>query len=269
MKQFVLPGENEAGDSITLTGKEFRYLCVVRRYRPGDAVPALTPGGHPLELVLTDVGEGECRGRLTAVSRAASRHAAGAAGAPTLPRITLCQATLKGRKFDQVVRQATEAGVDRILPIVTRYTVADPRATGRDEKKLHRWQTIAREAVQQSGRGDIPVVEPPRSLEHLLDTGTLPHGPADPGGKIFFHEKAREAPPLHKSLVPDERAAEPEEVYLLLGPEGGLSPEEVAKLRRTGWRPGFLGPHVLRSETAAVYALAAVQTVLREVDAWA
>lgn len=287
MKQFVLPGEHEPGDSVTLTGKDYHYLCVVRRYRPGAVVPALTPGGNPLTLTITGVADGRCHGRLEerlseSVGPASGELRSGApeepengaceSGAPELPatfserlpEITLCQGALKGKKFDQVVRQATEAGVSRIMPLVTRHAVADPTGADREEKKLRRWRTIVREAVQQSGRREIPSVEPPRSLEEVLPV------PERNARKIYFHEKATDAPPLSATLQLPSQAEEPAgEVWLLLGPEGGLSAEEVAKLRRAGWRPGFLGPQVLRSETAAVYALAAVQTVLREVDGWA
>lgn len=266
MKQFVLPPEDEYAEVVTLTGREYHYLCVVRRYGEGDLIPARTARGVPKTLILTEIGKEYCLGRLTEASpdRQPEGHGSdGAQAAPGEPRIVLCQATLKGKKLDQVVRQATEAGVHRVVPVVTRHAVSDPVAAGRGAKKVERWRIIAKEAVQQSGRPTVPRVDEPRELEELL-----PFFPDPPGGlSMFFHESAAEAEPLHKTLLP--KGEPPEEIWIIVGPEGGLSEDEVAKLRRAGCVAGYLGPQVLRSETAALYAVAAVKTVVREVETWA
>lgn len=261
MKQFVLPPEDEHSEEVELTGGEFRYLCVVRRYRAGDAIPARTSGGTPKTVTLTEVGTGFCRGTVT--NRVEAIEQRPEAEKRATPRVVLCQATLKGKKLDQVVRQATEAGVDRIIPVVTEHAVSDPVTAGRGAKKVERWRTIAKEAVQQSGRQEIPTVEEPIELDGLLPR--LPD--RESARSIFFHEAAGNAEPLHRTLLLDGRPVE--EIWILVGPEGGLSEDEVAKLRRVGWVPGFLGPQVLRSETAAIYAVAAVKTVIGEVEAWA
>jgi 16S rRNA (uracil1498-N3)-methyltransferase len=305
VKQFVLPPEDEHSRLVRLTGREFHYLCVVRRYREGDVIPALTSAGVAKRLVITEIGKEYCLGRVTDVGeegppgsgpgvsaqsgpgvseqsdpeaseqsgREAWEHPGGSPGnrdessselsASTEPRIVLCQATLKGRKLDQVVRQATEAGVDRLVPVVTDHSVSDPVRAGRGEKKVERWRTIVKEAVQQSGRPTIPQVDEPLELDELLPS--LPDN--SDALCLFFHESAREAEPLHKIL--SRHGEPPAEIWILVGPEGGLSDEEVAKLRRTGCVAGYLGPQVLRSETAALYAVAAVKTVVDEGETWA
>lgn len=279
MKQFVLPPEDEHAETVRITGREYHYLKVVRRYRPGDTLPALTSAGVPKSLTITEIGADYLLGRLQ--PREPARSGAGgrelsntrSAGAsrtagdrrsssPTGaggPRLVLCPATLKGRKLDQVIRQVTEAGVSAVRPVVTLRSVSDPLSSGRAEKKAQRWRTIAREAVQQSGRREIPEIDEPVTLDELLDA------PRPESLLIFFHEADPEAPALSETL---RRCARAEEIRLLLGPEGGLAPEEVAKLRRVGGVSSYLGHRVLRSETAALYAVAAVQTLLEEVREW-
>ena len=269
MKQFVLSPEQEHSEEVRLTGSEFHYLCVVRRYRAGDEIPARTSGGRPKTLTLTEVGADFCLAKVDAREEAASPGIADRPADTTgrrhrrEPRVVLCQATLKGKKLDQVVRQATEAGVERIIPVVTDHSVSDPVSAGRGEKKVERWRTIAKEAVQQSGRRELPAVQEPMELDSLI-----PQLQEQERRRcIFFHEAAREAAPLHRTLLVDGRPAN--EIWILVGPEGGLSADEVAKLRRAGCVPGFLGPQVLRSETAAIFAVAAVKTVVGEVEEWA
>lgn len=254
MKQFVLPPEDEHSQEVRLTGREFHYLCVVRRYRAGDEVPARTSGGQPKTLKLSTVEKEFCLATVT--DRCEADH-------PGEPRVVLCQATLKGKKLDQVVRQATEAGVERIIPVVTDHAVSDPVSAGRGVKKAERWRTIAKEAVQQSGRREIPRVDEPVELDELLPE----LGKQEAARCIFFHESAADAQPLHRSVLRNGRPAE--EIWIVVGPEGGLSEDEVAKLRRAGGVAGFFGPQVLRSETAAIYAVAAVKTVVGEVETWA
>lgn len=268
MKQFVLPPEQEHSEEVRLTGSEFHYLCVVRRYRPGDEIPARTSGGSPKTLTLTEVGADFCLAKVddreeAATPGIADRRADTPGHRRREPRVVLCQATLKGKKLDQVVRQATEAGVERIIPVVTDHSVSDPVSAGRGEKKVERWRTIAKEAVQQSGRRELPAVEEPAKLDTLIPELR----DKERRRCIFFHESAREAAPLHRTLLIDGEPAN--EIWILVGPEGGLSKDEVAKLRRAGCVPGFLGPQVLRSETAAIFAVAAVKTVVGEVEEWA
>ena len=266
VKQFVLPPEDEETQVVRLTGREYHYLCVVRRYGEGALIPARTARGVPKTLILTEIGKDYCLGRVAEAPSHRQPETSGPEapeGATGEPRIVLCQATLKGKRLDQVVRQATEAGVHRVVPVVTRHAVSDPVAAGRGARKVERWRVIAKEAVQQSGRPTVPRVDEPRELEDLL-----PSFPDPPGGIcMFFHESAAEAEPLHKTLLPEGEP--PEEIWIIVGPEGGLSADEVAKLRRAGCVAGYLGPQVLRSETAALYAVAAVKTVVREVETWA
>jgi 16S rRNA (uracil1498-N3)-methyltransferase len=169
-------------------------------------------------------------------------------------RITLLQCLPKGRKIDLIVRQATEAGVARIITLVSDHCVV---RAGDDDARTARLARVAREAVQQSGAARVPQIEGPRELASIARAGQ------DWGTALFFHERRLETAPLHLQL-----AGAAGDVTLLIGPEGGLSDPEVERLRGAGFMPAWLGSTVLRVETAAVYALGAVTTILQEKDAW-
>jgi 16S rRNA (uracil1498-N3)-methyltransferase len=156
--------------------------------------------------------------------------------------------------MDLIVRQAVEAGVGRIVAVVSDRSVAVPSDPG---NRLARWQRVAREAVQQSGAALMPEIRGPLGLREAADAA----GPGCTG--LFFHQERLGGPSLHEAL-----ADGPRRVALLVGPEGGLAESETALLARCGFSPVFLGDAVLRTETAALYAIAAVKTVLSERDSW-
>jgi 16S rRNA (uracil1498-N3)-methyltransferase len=168
--------------------------------------------------------------------------------------ITLLQCLPKGRKIDLIVRQATEAGVSRIVLVVSEHCIVRPEeGDGRRERLL----AIAREAVQQSGAARLPGIDGPRSLASVAQAGQ------DWGTALFFHEKPRGNMSLHALL-----AGGPSRVTALIGPEGGLSDGEALLLEAAGFKPVHLGSRVLRVETAATYALGAMTTILQEKQAW-
>lgn len=248
MRRYVLPAHITAEGRHTLSGKDFHYLCRVLRSTPGHAFDAVDCRGAACRCTVLNVGRKSCTVEVTGM----------ASEAPGGTRITLYQALPKGRKLDQIIRQATEAGVARIVPFSSAYCVAEAVAGKRLAGKLERWHAIAREAVQQSGRPWLPEVEPPIRLEQIPAVAG-----ADSVG-LFFHQEPLEQQTLHGYLK-----RSPRHVMIVIGAEGGFSPDEIEFLRsRRGFVPVHLGTTVLRSETAALYAVAAVQTILREIEAW-
>ena len=249
MRTLVLPPECSGEGRHHLTGKPFHHLCRVRRTAAGARFDAIDGRGGRYEVVVVAVHDSSCE---IDVSPAPRRDE------PALPRLLLYQGLPKGRKLDQIIRQCTEAGIDEIRPFVSRYTVAETRGDKRDARKRERWAAVAREAVQQSGRGTVPDVFEPVRLEDI---------PAidDPDAVgLVFHEDPLAQASLHEYLT-----GSPRTVTLVVGGEGGLAPAEMDFLiGEAGYRPVYLGPTVLRTETAAIYALAAVRTILREKQTW-
>jgi 16S rRNA (uracil1498-N3)-methyltransferase len=158
--------------------------------------------------------------------------------------------------MDLIVRQATEAGVGTIVPVMSRHTV--PRFDERDwRNKADRWSRVMREAVQQSGRSGLPLLEAP------IDLAQIPGRWKSRGPGILFHEKPLAHESLHGYLFRNAP-----QVALVIGPEGGLAEEETKLLMDAGFGPVYLGENVLRVETATLFAIAAVRIVLLEKNWW-
>ena len=257
MRHFVLPPEYTAFGRHTLSGENFHYLCRVRRYAAGDLFDATDGSGGVYRCSVLELTDSSCTIEVAAAS--AGRTVTGDARAPQQTvTITLFQALPKGRKLEQIIRQTTETGVARIVPFSSRFCVAEAVSGQRLYAKLQRWRTIARQAVQQCGSTLVPAIEAPIELEQIPAVG----GAFDLG--LLFHQQPLAQQTLHGYLEHG-----PQRVAIVIGAEGGLADEEIDFLcRARGFHPAHLGPTVLRSETAALYAVAAVQTIVREIETW-
>ena len=245
MPQFLL-AEARPHVEVELSGADYHYLVRVRR---------MTAGG-----TLTVVDGAGTRYRAT-VTRLADRTLHLSIGPPLpaaalLPahRLTLIQALPKGALMDRIVRQATELGVAAIVPVVAARTQGwrEPAAAAR---KRARWQRIAGQAVQQSG-AVAPSICAPLELAQYLDQRT----PAPL--ELTFHPVAA---PLQEVPVSHLRLQRTLEVRCAVGPEGGFSVAERELFRSCGFCSVALQAGVLRVDTAAVAALAAVGQLLASV----
>jgi len=160
--------------------------------------------------------------------------------------VLLLQGFLKEKKMDRLVRQATELGVARFVPVFGERSVARPEGR-RLEARQERWAKIAAEALKQCRRGRVPAIGPPVDMAGAL---ALADG-CDL--KIAFWEEARR--PL-AGLAASETVRR---VAVLMGPEGGLTPAEASAAEAAGFAAVSLGPRILRAETATVAACALVQ----------
>lgn len=257
MKQFILPRPPDKAGLIRLSGRDFHYLARVRRLRAGDSFKALLPSGEAVLVRVKSLEDscltGECCPVTEAAGPGITVHTA-----PPLPRLLLFQALPKGAKMDLIVRQAAEGGISEIAPFVSEYSIAGIRAG----EKPERWRRIVKEARQQSGSPVDTLVREPCTLEELFRYwDTLREGRRALG--LFFHQDPLEQGTFHSYL--NTRA---ELVALAIGPEGGFSPEERGRFIGAGFKPLVMGNTVLRTETAALYAAAAVRIILWEVASW-
>jgi 16S rRNA (uracil1498-N3)-methyltransferase len=148
----------------------------------------------------------------------------------------------RGPRMDFLVQKTAELGVARIVPVVTERSVARPDA---EAGRRARWEKIAREAARQSGRADVPVVDAPAPLATALGAPDLPTR------RLALFEGER-----RRSLRAALAGTEPEATALLVGPEGGFAPVELAAARAAGFESVGLGNRILRVETAAIVAVA-------------
>lgn len=239
------------GQRVLLDVDETRHARSVLRLHDGDRL-ALTDGrGHALEGVL--VG-GDKRGALVELDQIerADREVAP-------PLLHLACAVVKGRRYEAAVEKAVELGAHVVTPLITDHGVIEPGAGKRD-----RWHGLLIAALKQCHRCHCPELREPAGLVEVLDTvpGEAYFGaaPADLVGEQVQDTTPLAAQAARRRL---EGQAPPPELLVLIGPEGGWSPAELHLLAGRGAAPVSLGPHVLRTETAAMAALVALQQVRR------
>ncbi|MBM3266224.1 MAG: 16S rRNA (uracil(1498)-N(3))-methyltransferase [Candidatus Sericytochromatia bacterium] len=221
-----MPPGLAAGLEIRLDGAISRQIARVLRLRRGDRILVHDGRGGAWESVLEEVSD----------QAAVARIARAAACAPEPPvAVTLFAAVLKGDRQDWLIQKAVELGVARVQPLRCARNVAKP-----GEDRVERWERIAREAAEQSERGLVPALAPPIDL-----AAAAWHGAA-----IVCTERSGQ--PLADLVPPASSLA------LFIGPEGGWEPAEIALLLGKGARAASLGPRILRAETAAIAALAAL-----------
>lgn len=237
----AVPGE-AAEYTAVLTGKDFHYLAHVRRLGPGDSVLASTADGCRFAMTVRE----RCRDRLSVALRPLADEGR---EAPLLPALTLAQAVVKPAAMDLIVRQATEMGVAGIVPVVTDRSVPAAHAHPRQP----RWERIARNASQQSGRRPLTAIETPRRLPEML------HAVPAAAVKLVFQPPA----PGDVEVALPQTLDPAVPAWLLLGPEGGFSPTELDRIGAAGFRRCALGATVLRAETAVVAAIMAVRLLRR------
>jgi 16S rRNA (uracil1498-N3)-methyltransferase len=285
MRQFVLPEDWDGRNDLRIEGGGARYLLRVLRLAPGDEFAGLDAQGRRRSLRVLEAGADwllasvsrplpddlpisglrDARGSRGASAARPRRNGAAdkAAEAPAsrigLPRVVLVQSLAKAPAMDLVVRQAAEAGVARLIPLRARRSVGRAEA-GREDARVDRWERIVREGLQQSGSAVHTRVERPVSVEELADRLGPPSGTRL---CLVLHEAPLAQTGLHEYLD-----GAPNEVVLAVGPEGGFAPDELETLERAGFRPLLLPGAILRTETAALYAVASVEIILSERSSW-
>lgn len=163
--------------------------------------------------------------------------------------VTLVLGLTKSGSIELAVQKAVEVGAVCLIPLMCRYGVSRPDVH-QTENKLRRLQRIAVEAAQQSGRTVVPVIHPPVAWDEMA-------GLLGVGTRLLFWEEASQSAVRLRDLSPPQGA-----VTVLVGPEGGLTPEEVLYARKTlGFVTVTLGPRILRAETAAMVGVAACQVL--------
>ena len=265
MRQFILPEDWDGGPSCLVEGGRARYVARVLRLGPGDSFPGLDSGGRPWTCTVVESQSG--RLLLSVAPAPAGTYAAALPdvhGSAAFPRLLLLQGMPKGAKMDLVVRQATEAGVAAVLPLLSGRSLArgDPKGEEGGAARVARWERIVREAMQQSGSSTRTRIFEPMLLAELPAVlASLDLKPGDP--RILLHEA-----PLAQSSMHGYLTGASDAVALCVGPEGGFAPDEVDFLLGEGFMPLRFAGAVLRAETAAIYAIAAAQIILSERSSW-
>ncbi|UXI69367.1 16S rRNA (uracil(1498)-N(3))-methyltransferase [Tahibacter amnicola] len=236
--RIYVPQPLSDGDIVHLPEQAGEHLARVLRLE----------AGHPLVLFNGDGGEFTARlASLAKRSVTAQVLEARAADRESPLQLTLAQGVARGEKMDWILQKATELGVSRIIPVVTERTevrLDEERA----ERRLSHWHQVIASACEQCGRNRLPQVTPPIKLAAWA--GQLG---ADPAARYALLPEGDQSLASITSL--------PHGAILTVGPEGGFSDQDEAILRNAGFKGLRLGPRILRTETAGIAALAALQAI--------
>ena len=224
-RRFHAPPNAFTQTTITLAADEARHLRDVLRLEPGDEVYVFDGLGHEFRATVSNVRRDVAELRIESEVEPAKPE--------SHLQLNLGVALLKGEKFDLVVQKATELGVTKITPLITRYADIHLRDASDATKRVTRWQRIALEAAKQSGRAFVPEISLPVALEKVDVAGI----------GVMFSERDGEA---LESLQGTSA------ITALVGSEGGWADEEIETARARGFHVVTLGGRILRAETAAI-----------------
>ncbi len=228
----------QAGSELELPEEALNHLVRVMRLREGDSCVLFNGDGHDYDAELIEAGKRQARVRIVTAHMVDNES--------PLP-ICLVQGIARGEKMDLILQKATELGVATIVPVNAERTEVKLDAA-RTEKRLAHWRSVIVSACEQSGRARVPQLHAPSALAEL--PGLLPNEhlrlTLDPLGE---HRLA---------TLPASAAG----ATIAIGPEGGWSPRDRQVLAEIGFQGMRLGPRVLRTETAGLAAIAALQARL-------
>ena len=235
MRRFYAPPERLQDDTVILDPEETRHLARVLRLGVGERVEVCDGRGRNVEAEITEL---DPKGALLRVLRGLAFW-----GESPL-RLVLGIGLAKGEALDGVIRQATEMGVQRLIPFVSERSerVTPERA----RRRRARWQRLTREMIKSCQRSVLPEIEAVQDFAEVLP------GPEEL--KLIFWEEERGGG--LQSLLARPR---PDVVRVLIGPEGGFSATEIAQAQAAGFGVASLGPRRLKVETAALAALTLLQ----------
>jgi len=210
--------------------------------------------GHPLILFSGDGREYDAT-LATLAKRAVTAEVLGAreVDRESPLKLTLAQGIARGEKMDWILQKATELGVGHIVPIITERTEVKLDEERAERRVLH-WRSVIAGACEQCGRTRLPEVDPPQRLDRWL--GSLDD---DGAARLALLPEGD----MHLRDLPRELAA----ATLCVGPEGGFSDNDVALLKHAGFQGLRLGPRILRTETAGIAAIAALQALAGDLSA--
>lgn len=237
--RLYFPGELASGATCVLPPEQAHHAARVLRLRAGEGVTLFNGDGGEYAAVIARISRD--RVALEVGARAEADREASLA-------VTLAQAISSGERMDFTVQKAVELGVVAIQPLSSSRSVVR-LAAERAERRVAHWQTVVVHACEQCGRNRVPAVAPVAALYEWLASPARASGTL----RVLLSTRARYR---LRDLSPPQG-----EVTLLAGPEGGFTAEEERMAEQSGYMPVRLGPRVLRTETAAVAALAAMHAL--------
>ena len=226
----------KVGNDIALPEDVAAHLLRVLRLEIGDACVLFNGDGHDYDARISHLGKRDARAEIIGARRIDNESPL---------RITLLQGIARGEKMDLILQKATELGVVRILPVMSERSEVKLDAQ-RTQKRLEHWRGIVVSACEQSGRATLPGIAAPQALSQAAGLRE---------GRGFILD------PFAEASLSSLGDAALRECTIAIGPEGGWSPRDREQLLGAGYEGLRLGPRVLRTETAGIAAIAALQAL--------
>jgi 16S rRNA (uracil1498-N3)-methyltransferase len=243
MFRYFCADENINNNRITVEGGDAKHLKTILRAQLGDKISLVTESKEYIaEIELINKDDIIC----TLVGETTTNN-------ETKINITLCQGIPKQTKMETIIQQNVELGVKNFIPIITERTVVKLNEKDREQKKLDRWQKIAKESAKQSKRNIIPTVEDITTVKQLIEK--------------LRNEDAQIIVPYeleNVKLLKDVLIEPKENYYIIIGPEGGFDIKEIELFQEIGAHIVTLGKRILRTETAGIVTASIVMFACNE-----
>ncbi len=239
MHRFYVKPSDIRDNQIYITDqKELRHMERVLRLRSGDQIIIFDGKGTEYEVTIEETFSDYWIAGINKKSYRPNKSKV---------HLSLIQGIAKGDKMDTIIQKAVEIGVDTIYPVLTDNTVVKLHGE-RSHKRWQRWESIALEACKQCGRNTLPQIKPISTFVQVIDE-------IKDKSLIMLYEKEEE---LRLQEILRTGKISSDEIYLLVGPEGGFSPNEVKQSQKHGALLATLGQNILRTETASIIGSALI-----------
>ena len=243
MSKFFIPRENVFEKQLKISGEDVIHIVKVLRLKKGDVLTCCDGRGIDYTAKISDISKTEVLCNILETAKSDTE--------PNI-EVTLIQGIPKAAKMDYIIQKNTELGITDIYPCALNRCVAKID----NEKKIDRWQKIAKEAAQQSGRGVIPKIHKPvdiKDAEKLLKAADI----------AFAAYECEEEVTLKTVL---NSVKEPKTVAFLIGAEGGFDKSEIEYLKENGIATVSLGKRILRTETAGEAVLSMIMYEIGDIN---
>ncbi|MFD2759465.1 16S rRNA (uracil(1498)-N(3))-methyltransferase [Lentibacillus juripiscarius] len=242
LQRYFVPSENWIDEQVYVTGDDAHHVTRVMRLKTGNEIICNHPDGQAAICTITSMNADEVRAEIKEWMDTSNESPVS---------VTIVQALAKGDKFELVLQKGTELGASAFIPLKAERSVVvwdDKKA----EKKMARYSKILKEASEQCHRNKIPQLHPAMAIKELMEQSQSFER------KLFAYEEEAKTDAFQTFAQSVARFKPGDHVLIVIGPEGGFSENEANVMKQEGFAPVRLGPRILRTETAAMYALASI-----------
>jgi 16S rRNA (uracil1498-N3)-methyltransferase len=243
MARFFLGADGIQGETFVITGDDSHHIQKVLRLKTGEEIEVVTTDGLTFFGKITTMDKLQVQGEIIAQQDKSTE--------PPI-NVVLIQGLPKGEKMELIIQKATELGVREIWPVNTTRSIVklEPKKA---EQRVARWQKIAQEAAKQSKRSLVPRIKSVLNLKESFKD-------IEANSAIIIPWEEEKAQGIKGFLDRNKETiiGQNKNIYILIGPEGGLAAEEVEKAREAGGISVTLGPRILRTETAGLAVITMV-----------